>query len=63
MYKLEPEEAMEIPCIDPHKLSPEWRERLAALFDELCEATRKGRKDEVRQVIDEEVKRLCIFKG
>lgn len=58
MYKLEPEEAMEIPCIDPHKLSPEWREGLAALFDELCEATRKGKEDEVRQVIDEEVRRL-----
>jgi type I restriction-modification system DNA methylase subunit len=60
MYKLEPREAMEIPCIDPCKLSTDWREGLAALFDELCIAAKKdkAREDEVRREIDDEINRL-----
>lgn len=60
MYKLEPREAMEIPCIDPCKLSTDWREGLATLFDELCVAAKKDRvrENEIRREIDNEVKRL-----
>ena len=58
MYKLEPEEAMEMPCIDPRELGPEWREGLAALFDELCSAARKGEESEVRRLLDKEVRGL-----
>ena len=61
MYKLEPEEAMEVPCIDPRKLSPRWRERLAALFDELCAAARRNRESEALQLLDEELKGLLGF--
>lgn len=60
MFKLEPREAMEMPCIDPRRLSAPWREGLAALFDELCAAARKdeAREGEVRREIDDEVRKL-----
>jgi len=52
---------MEVPCIDPRKLSPRWRERLAALFDELCAAARRNRESEALQLLDEELKGLLGF--
>jgi tRNA1(Val) A37 N6-methylase TrmN6 len=60
MYKLEPREAVEIPCIVPHKLKISWREKLASLFDELCETSRrdKTKEGEVLREIDMEVTRL-----
>jgi tRNA1(Val) A37 N6-methylase TrmN6 len=63
MYKLEPREAVEIPCINPHKLKINWREKLASLFDELCETSRanKTKEEEVLQEIDKEVARLLTL--
>jgi len=64
MCKLEPKEAEKVPCINPLSIPTTWRESLAALFDELCLAARRSRADEeeVRRILDFEVKRLLSTK-
>ena len=63
MYKLEPREAAEVPCIIPHKLKINWQEKLASLFDELCETARvnKTKEEKVLREIDTEVARLLTL--
>lgn len=60
MYKLEPKEAENIPCINPLLISASNRESLAELFDELCLAAKRDKveEEEVYEALNFEVRRL-----
>lgn len=47
MDKVEPNELEGVPVVDPRQLDEGTVERLAGLFDDLCEASRSGDEDEV----------------
>ena len=53
MNKIEPNELEEVPVIDPRTLDAATVERLAALFDALCEASRHGDEDVVLERISD----------
>jgi len=60
MYKLEPKDAEKIPCINPLMINITQKQALAALFDELCLASRKGRARELEilNTLNLEVRKL-----
>jgi len=55
MDKVEPNELEGVPVIDPRNLDRDTVGCLAALFDDLCEASRNGDEEEVRNRISEEL--------
>jgi len=58
MDKVEPNELEGVPVIDPRNLDQDTVERLAAVFDDLCEASRNGDEEEVLERISEELDRI-----
>ncbi|MWV65664.1 N-6 DNA methylase [Halorubrum sp. JWXQ-INN 858] len=53
MDKVEPNELEGVPVIDPRELDRDVVERLAELFDDLCESSRSGDEQEVLEELSE----------
>ncbi|RMF28734.1 MAG: hypothetical protein D6759_15215, partial [Chloroflexi bacterium] len=53
--KIEPREMDRLPVLNPLKLTSSERERLATLFDELCQAESREAEDMIRRAINETI--------
>jgi adenine-specific DNA-methyltransferase len=58
LVKLEPREVENLPVIDIENVGEKDVSRLASLFDELCQASREGREDEIAKKIDDTLNRI-----
>jgi adenine-specific DNA methylase len=58
LVKLEPREVENLPVIDIENVAEKDVSRLASLFDELCQASREGREDEIAKEIDDTLNRI-----
>ncbi len=58
LVKLEPREVENLPVIDIENVAKNDISQLANLFDELCQASREGREDEIAKKIDKTLNRV-----
>ncbi|HID62187.1 MAG TPA: AccI family restriction endonuclease [Anaerolineae bacterium] len=57
--KIEPREMDRLPVLNPLRLAPQEREKLAELFDCLCQADPDRDEKTIRQAIDEAIAAMC----